>query len=433
MAEPTLAIDRPVVHLTFDGVLQPIGASQVAKPVLELAGRGIPHVVVSLERPADLADVGRVESLEQRFCAAGVKWVRGTYRSGSRRFLQNTAALARLSFEATGESGLSAIHARSFLCGPAAIAIRARTGAPILYDIRGFWIDNRLEASRALRNPLILWAARWLESRIYARSAAVVSLTELGLDVIRSGRFGAWRTDQLGMCIPTCADYDAFTLRGAGRADSLPADVRAALEGKLVVGFVGSVNGDYCVPAMLRLFRHVVSRRPNAVLLCLTEQSASLRALADREGVSPDAMIVRRAPHEEMPAWLARIDWGLLLLVDRFAKWASMPTKLAEFFASGIRPIAFGCNAELRHWVERAGSGHVLPDLSEASLRRAAAVVASSKRDPNLLEAARQRTRPHFDLVAGVDRYESVLRTIIAPQSPNTRATPARWFRADGK
>ncbi len=406
--------ERPVLYLTHDGVLQPLCYSQVVRPILALASRGVRYALVSLERSADLADVESVRRLEQRLAEAGVTWSYARFRPGAARYPENLVALAAHAARLATALGVSAIHARGFPVGAVALALHGATGAPILYDIRGFWIDNRIEVNGVLANPLVLRLARFLEAKLYRRSAAVVSLTELGLDIIRSGHFGRHRSDQLGVCIPTCVDYDEFRLREPGRFDRAPTEVVERLRGRLVVGFVGSINADYCVSHTLRLFRQVRERRRDALLLCLTEQGTELREIARREGVHEDALVFHRAHHEDMPSWLERIDWGLLLLVERFAKFASVPTKLGEFFASGVRPLFYGCNPEVRSWVSRAGSGHVLPDLSDPSLRQAAEIVASSVHELDRLKAARQRTRDHFDLATGVDRYEDVLRRMTA-------------------
>ena len=69
-----------------------------------------------------------------------------------------------------------------------------------------------------------------------------------------------------------------------------------------------------------------------------------------------------------------------------------MPTKLAEFFATGIAPIGHGANSEVTDWVRRAGSGLALDDLSIDSLERAAEFVAKGvprRRCPGACAACR--------------------------------------------
>jgi glycosyltransferase involved in cell wall biosynthesis len=416
MAGDADATSAPVLYLSHDGVLQPIGYSQVVRPILALAARGIPHTLVSLERPQDLSRSDDVERLRRRLADAGVAWSFARYSPGAARYFDNAVRLTARAALAIAGRGASVVHARGLPVAPAALALSAATKAPIVYDIRGFWIDQRLEHTRSFAGRATLRMLRALEAAVYARVAAVVSLTELGLDVIRSGRFGRLRAHQLGVCIPTCVDYDEFTLRPTD-APGVPQIIRERLRDRFVIGFVGSVNGDYCMPEMMRLFRYAQAARPDAILLCLTEQDERIRRHARDEGIADDAIIVQRARHDEMPAWLSLVEWGLLMLHASPAKAASMPTKLGEFLASGVRPIHYGCNAEVGDWVRRAGSGYSLPDLSDASLRAAALAVAAAAPDATLLAEARERARDHFSLASGVSRYEAVLRRLmIDPQ-----------------
>jgi glycosyltransferase involved in cell wall biosynthesis len=115
-----------------------------------------------------------------------------------------------------------------------------------------------------------------------------------------------------------------------------------------------------------------------------------------------------------MPEWLSLVRWGLLLLDSPNAKRGSMPTKLAEFFAAGVRPLQHGCNTEVSDWVRIAGSGHVLPNVNEAELTRAAEFVCSAPEvDAELLLAARKRTEGHFSLTGGIERYVDILRRVM--------------------
>jgi hypothetical protein len=111
-----------------------------------------------------------------------------------------------------------------------------------------------------------------------------------------------------------------------------------------------------------------------------------------------------------MPEWLSLIEWGMLLLnPDSPAKRASMPTKLAEFFASGVRPVQFGCNTEVSEWVRRTGSGFVLPDVRPETLETAAERIVSSTPDAQVTAHARALAAPHFSLESGLEKYERVL------------------------
>ncbi|MEZ4372067.1 MAG: glycosyltransferase [Polyangiaceae bacterium] len=403
-----------ILHLSFDGVLQPLGYAQVLRPTLKLAARGFEYEIASLERQQDLADSERLHRVEAELAAQGVQWKFDVYdeSGGGKAVLTNLVRGAQLA-AASAARGTKVLHARGYQPAAIAFALRRMIGLPYVFDTRGFWIDERAEEGRWFNTPSRLDLARRLEALLFHSAARVVCLAEPGARDIQDGTHtGRAPTSEVAV-IPTAVDYAEF-------ADSssalVPSDVRDALGNSLVIGFVGSLNDSYRVDESIELFRRLRDLRPDAKLLGLTRQTDELSSRLDRAGVR-DWAVVRSVPHEHMPSWLRLIDWGLLLLKTSRAKRASMPTKLAEFFAAGIRPVQFGCNDEVSAWVRNAGTGLVLPDLSKESLARAAKKIAEGGRSEALTQQGILATREHFDLKAAADAYARVLGPLIASRT----------------
>jgi glycosyltransferase involved in cell wall biosynthesis len=402
---------RRILFLTVDGLLQGLGYSQVVRVVEGLAKRGYQYDIGSLERPNDLERNEARSALEARLASVGVRWFFEPYdTSGSARTAaSNLGRLVQLVAERTATNDYGLLHARSYLAAMPAMMALATRRVPYLFDVRGYWIDERIEEGRWFTNPVAEKVARAAEQAQFRAAAGVVTLTELQADDVRNGAFGPRRGRPV-VAIPTCADYDEFQMCRGEAYRTVPPDVLSKLEGRLVLGFVGSLNRSYLSDEAARLARLVLHRRDDAFVLALGTQRTEYANLFARHGIPPDRFIVQPVDHREMPEWMSLIRWGILLLDSPRAKRGSMPTKLAEFFAAGVRPIQHGCNAEVSEWVQRAGSGYVLPDLTEAELVRAADFVCASRGDEDeLRRRARGRTEGHFSLAAGVARYEDVL------------------------
>jgi hypothetical protein len=398
---------KKILYLSQDGALEPLGFSQVYRVVEGLGRRGLPYVLLSLEKPADLEDAPRVAELDERLRQAGVTWWREPYVTGGggKAAARNVATLLRRTLAACALDGVGLIHARGYVPAMAAHAARRTLRVPYVFDARGYWVDERADEGQWFTSPARLAAARLVERNLYSGAAATVSLTQLQADDIAGGRFGPNR-ERPATCITTCADFDDFKLKDASRA---PAEMRERLKGQLVLGLVGSINASYQTDKMIALARRVLHRRADAHLLVLSAQKDAYRErLRD---VSPAQVSIERADHRAMPGWLGLIDWGLQLLTpERPAKRASMPTKLAEFLGTGVRPVHYGCNAEVDEWVRRTGSGIVLKDLSDASIEEAARTIVTQRLDRASIERAREIAAPHFSLASGVARYEELMR-----------------------
>lgn len=395
-----------VLYLTFDGLLQPIGYSQVARLVTGLADRGFQYRVVSLERPGDLARADELRRVEEDLLSRGVEWSRVPYDTSqsSRAAATNVGRAVKAMLAA--QRGADLVHARSYH----ARGVSLSTRLPVVFDTRAYWFDERREQGRWFSRDAVFAAARRLERRMYARASGLVTLTALSARDIRRGERGPVPTNVPIEVIPTVVDFDHFhpDRRAAGRRRIAEA-LGEPVEGP-VLGFVGSVNSWYRVEESIEVFRRAWLRNPKCRFIGLSAEHGLLDAKLAEAGVPPSARRCLRADHRDMPEWVAGLDWGLLLLTTSIAKRASMPTKLGEFLAAGVRPIHSGCNAEVGEWIRRTGSGLSFDELTSEALDQAAEVVAGDARDERERLVARARARSHFSLSSGLDRYASLLQ-----------------------
>lgn len=396
-----------VLYVSFTGVMEGLGRAQVLEPLLLLARRGFRYELISFERENDLQDAGRLATTRSELLEAGIEWTALRYRGGGS---VGHATNIRDGLEAVlrrcRRRDVALIHARGYLAGMLANVAKRVLGVPYLFDARGYWFDERREAARQWSSSGSYHVAKRVERLLYGDASAVVMLTELAAEDVRGGMFGRSPVGRPVLAITTCVDYQRFDRGGMIASSALPGHWP---NDALVVGLVGSVNASYDLDASLALFCRIRQNEERARLLVVSRQKREFQALLRGARIADEQVFVVESPHDEMPFWLSRIHWGLLLLKPTFSKRASMPTKLAEFFASGVRPLARGCNAEVEHWVRKAGSGVVLPDLSTKSLELAACRVASVGTDVVGLDEAREQTRGHFSWDAGISRYAELL------------------------
>lgn len=379
-----------ILYLTVDGILGHIGFSQIVRVVERLHSPGLRYAIASLERAGDLADGARVERVRARLEGLGIRWVHRPYRQGGARdVVLNLIDLERLALREVRRH--THVHARGYHAG----AIAMTLGRPWLFDARGYWVDERLEEKRWFTTKPRLALARAWERRMFLGAGRVVTLTQLQADDATAMRAPSGGAPALA--IPTCADYGDFHPRDPATARSGP-----------VIGIVGSINRSYLVEETAKLASMILARSRDARVRVVSGEHQRWRELLEQAGAPGDRIDALRAPHERMPEELRSMSWAILLLTpETRAKRGSMPTKLAECFASGVRVCAYGCNSEMEDWVRRAGGGWVLPGVTPHELEAAADHVASAVDEPNL--AAREATRAHFALDGGIARYRRLL------------------------
>src|SRR4051812_1556853 len=69
---------RRVLYISYDGVLEPLGESQVVAYIERLSS-AFDISLLSFEKPADLADGARVAAMRERLRRQGVTWLPKRY------------------------------------------------------------------------------------------------------------------------------------------------------------------------------------------------------------------------------------------------------------------------------------------------------------------------------------------------------------------
>jgi glycosyltransferase involved in cell wall biosynthesis len=414
-------VKQIILYVTMDGVLQPLGYSQVFRVVHGLAQRGIRYHLLSLERKRDWENQARRCEVRSKLQEFGAEWTSFLYdeQGGGRAALNNLGRLIQAisGILRTGDVGL--IHARGYQATIAAWSLRPVFHVPYLFDARGYWIDENAEEGRWFDSSLAYQVGKGIERQLFHHASAVVTLTDIQKQDLLAGVCGSWGKVPIEV-VPTCADFDEFRAEPALKTNhslDFSAEYQQIFHGKQLVGLIGSINTSYYNYESILLCKYYLEESPQGHLVIMTNQKEQFADMLAQAKIPMARTTIVSVPHSSMPSWMAHLTWCPLLLRKNFAKRASVPTKLGELFASGVRPVAYGCNSEILEWVTRAGTGIVLDSVDDSSLRSVARWMAENQISEQNLMDAREKARQHFGLEQGLDRYQQLLKTVLELQS----------------
>lgn len=399
-----------VLYITYDGVLEPLGASQVLPYVRALARRGVAYTLLSFEKPRDLDDDARMDALRESLAADGIAWIALRYhkRPSALATAFDIAHGALVAFRVVRRSDVCLIHARSYVAGVMAWLVTRVTGARMLFDMRGFWVDERVEGGLWRREGRLYRGAKRWERRLLRAADGVVVLSEAAVPYLTELAQAPVKAPV--RVVPTCVDLERFRPRdrGAARAErDLPGDA-------FILIYVGSLGTWYLGPETFRLAQAVADVAPRFAFVVLTREVEEAERLLP-EGLRGRTRILS-VPHAEVPGWLAAADAGLALVRPSFSKVASCPTKLGEYLACGLPVASTGGIGDVDRILE-AGGGVVLPGTGAAHLTAAAAALVGLAGDPDTAATCRRRAEEIFSLDAGVDRLQELYATLGAGAS----------------
>ncbi len=296
------------------------------------------------------------------------------------------------------------MHARGYVPSVIAVAVKAMTGARFLFDMRGFWADEKVDGGHWSRRSLPYRLAKRWERTFFARADAIVSLTEAAVRHFPSLGYRVAPATPIEV-IPTCADLDAF--QPGPRDPALVA--RFGLADRPVIGYVGTLSNWYLRHETLAYLARLAHAWPRARVLVVTrEDHAAFRRDARAAGIAEDALVLTEAAFADMPAHVRLMDVGVFFIKPCFSKIASAATKLAELLATGVPVVINDGIGDSGRIVRDHDVGVVLPattpDACEASLPDVRRVVD----DPGVGMRCVATARKLFSLDEGVARYAAL-------------------------
>lgn len=401
-----------VLYLSYDGMCDPLGGSQVLPYLIGLAKRGHRISLISFEKPErTVAERAAVE----RICAeAGIDWHPLPYhkRPPVVSTLYDVRRMERLAARLHREQRFDLVHCRSYLPALVGLRMKRRHGVRFLFDMRGFWADERVDGRIwNLANPAFKAVYRYFkrrEAEFLSEADHIVSLTEAGKPILLG-----WRRGRAGppiSMISCCVDFDAFP--------PVTAEIRSAARQALgiapearVAAYVGSFGSWYMVEEMLAFFRVQLERDPGAIFLVVSREPADeILATATANGVPKDRLVVRSASRADVPKLAAAADYGLFFIQPVFSKKASSPTKMGEFLALELPMVTNGDVGDVARIMAETGAGVIIEAFGDRAYRKALEELEVIQPD---MERWRQASRRWFDLQNGIDRYDEIYRSLM--------------------
>lgn len=390
-----------VLYLSYTGLLEPLGQSQVLAYQERLAADGPVHIV-SFERRADLADQAKVAAVRERIERAGIHWHPRVYhkRPSALATLWDITVGALLGMRLVRRHRLGIVHARSYVAAVMGLLVKQATGAKFLFDMRGFWADERVDGGLWPRDGRMYRVAKWFERKFLLQADHVVSLTHAGAVEIRRFDYLQGRVPPITV-IPTCADLDRFQPAASPR------------DGAFTLGYVGSAGTWYLFDAAVAAFNALRHRVPEARFLIINRDAHPYIRERLQAGGVPDACVeLRQATHAEVAEQIQRMHAGVFFIKPVFSKQASAPTKLAEFLGCGVPCLSNTGVGDMAQILSGDRVGIAVDAMDSSSIDAGVEALLHLVAEPDIARRCVASAEKHFSLVEGVARYRAVYRAL---------------------
>jgi glycosyltransferase involved in cell wall biosynthesis len=403
---------RAPLYITYDGLMDPLGASQILPYLREIARNQGGAWVMSFEK---LDRLGQGENLlRAQLLADGIHWhpLRFTAGGGLLGKVKDLVQMYGWGLYLAWRENLGMVHARGHPSAQVGLFIKRILGRPLIFDCRGLWVDERVDKGGwDLSRPFHRLQYRHFkraEHRLFQQADRVVVLTHKVVgEVVKLGAQPATKVT----VIPCCADFDHFAL--GSQATRLAAREQLGLPAQaLVLGYLGSVGRMYMLDRFFKLLAMACERHPHAHALVITQDEPALRLIMQAH--LPQAwharVVVVSATRREVPTLLPAMDVLVSFITPTYARMGASPTKLAECFAAGVPAICNGGVGDVAEQIAMLNAGMVVNPDDDVALVNAAAHL------PEVASLGGVRLREAASQMLGLDvahaRYRSIYSSL---------------------
>lgn len=403
-------INKPLfpLYITYDGLLDPLGASQILPYIKGISVTQGGMVVLSFEKSYRM-DQGH-QALSDDLRRYGIQWKYLSFTAGF-GLAGKLWDLVRMYFWGYWlaiKHGVGVVHARGQPTAQIGLFIKQLFGIKLIFDCRGLWVDERVDKGgwnmSRLSHRMQYRHFKRVERNLFTKADQVVVLTHKVVDEVV--KLGAEPASKLTV-IPCCADFDHFPLSTFERKSKARVAAFIPQEAR-VLGYLGSVGRVYMLDRFFRFFELAAQQYEDFHALVITQDVGALREVmtCNLPSILHQRVYIVPAGRDEVPDVLPAMDFLVSFIKPSYARMASSPTKLAECFAVGIPVICNDGVGDVASQVKQIGAGVIVDPTSDSELYE----VVLKLNDVLGMGGQRLRdaARPLLGLEVAEDRYRSI-------------------------
>ena len=406
--------DRRVLYISYNGMLDPLGQSQVIPYLKELSKLGVRFTLLSYERAQAYKAKGeqRCRMLKEELSQFNIEWHRLRYhqRPSLPATAYDVATGIHFANRLIRRNKIELVHARAHIPAVIALALKRRFGIKMIFDVRGLMAEEYVDAGHWRKGSIAVRLTKTLERRALGGADGVVTLTKRIWPVINQWE-GLHGREVAHEVVPCCADLELFRFSDEARAQRRR---ELNLEDRFVVVYSGSIDGWYLTEDMANFFLTLRQRKANSHFLWLTPaRHDRINSLMRKRGLNERDYSVVAVTPQDVPSYLSASDAGVAFIKTCFSKLASSPTKYAEYLGCGLPLIINAGIGDSDMLVNHENAGVLVQDLTGAEYVRVAAIIEQMANE-NSRNRSRELAERLFDVRRiGVPRYARLYRKLL--------------------
>jgi glycosyltransferase involved in cell wall biosynthesis len=402
-----------ILYISYDGMTDPLGQAQVVPYLLGLSKKGFKFHILSAEKERNYSEFKK--SIGDLLTSHNITWHRVWYTKNPPILstIWDIWKMRRQAVKLHKKENFEIVHCRSYITALIGLWMKKRFGIKLIFDMRGFWADERVEGGLwNMKNPIYFIIYHYFkkkEKQFLSNADYIISLTYKAKDEIEGFKLSK-RPEHIEI-IPCCADLQHFS------DENIDKEFREEFkkshgitDGDFIISYLGALGTWYLLKEMMLFFKCLLEVKPNAKFLFITtEQPDDIYATANKLGINKDLLIITKAARAQVPSLLSLSKVSIFFIKPGFSKKATSPTKAGEMMAMGIPLICNDKIGDMEKIIKETRAGTLVTKFTEEEFHE---IIKNLDVKPDA--SVRVSAQKFFSLDSGVEKYYDVYKKLLS-------------------
>ena len=395
---------KNILFLTRNGLLEPLGQSQILSYLVPLSQDFNIHIV-SFEKRRDLEDLNHLNQIKEKCKSNNIQWSPLTYRKTFRSLGITIGFIDLLSraWSLCASKKIDCIHARSYYPAFIALLLFKTKNIPFIFDMRALWPEELVEAGRLKKGRLAWKTIKGLEKKCLKHASKVISLTYAAVTHLDKEN-PSYELKNKTVVIPTCADLDRFEIKTIKKEFN-----------HITLSCVGSMlSGWFKIDVLKNVLNYMLTTYANVNFEFLTRDSKQdLLNYLDPTKKWEDRIIIESVLFRDMPKRLSSHDGSMFFFTSNISKLGSAPTRMAEILGTGTPILTNAGVGDVDTIILENSVGQLLNPNDTNDIENSCDLFVNMIKQNEIAARCRATSERLFSLDSGVQKYRRVYQDLL--------------------
>jgi len=396
-----------ILYLSYDGILEPLGQSQILS-YLKYISKYFNISLLTFEKKIDFNNLNNRKYVGECVKQYSIDWHYIIFKKNL-FFISSILNIIIGIFEIFKillKKNITIVHCRGYVSMIMIYPISFFFNFKIIFDMRGFWVDERVEWGIWKNKSIKYLFFKYIEKKLLNKSDAIITLTTDAIyelnKIIKN-----IQKPLIIKNIPTCVELnnyfqDKSILKIHNKND------------KVIFCHVGAISTRYDFTKTI-LFVEEVSQYIKCQLLIINKnEHDNIYFLLNKYKINSNLYKVIESDHKDIPLLIKSISVGIFFPKPGYYLKGYFPTKLGEFLAAGKPIITSRINDNIDNIFNDFPISLIIDNNNFDNIKDILVNLDNLIKQPNIKSICNDAALKYFSLEKGASKYIEVYNELLS-------------------